>query len=153
MKLVGPHNIALLRNVKLEVCDLQRAGHRDLSTEERLAVNNGTLLSVMRDLARYSELRTFVVELRTRRHVNRADSRFVDILTRIKTDELKLDDWANTCIYHRSAALAPPLPTFAKELIAYCTKKMVRKTKLHPETTDHWEHGMLTTCAVRDAKK
>lgn len=133
MKLIGPHNIALLRDVELQIQDLSLSGHRDMEAGERLAVNNETLLSIMRDLARYAEIHFLRVEVYTRRHLSRTDSYFVDTLTRIKVDKLEFDDFAHPSPYMRHATFVPSLPQHAKNFIAYCRKKMVRKVKLHPD--------------------
>ncbi|KAJ4303728.1 hypothetical protein N0V90_002629 [Kalmusia sp. IMI 367209] len=87
LKMIGPENLAYLRDVSLVLEDARPATTPHLDHEQRRFLNDDHLIDVIRVL-RQARLRKFTVTFYGRRALTRTDSRFINYLQQIKADEV-----------------------------------------------------------------
>jgi hypothetical protein len=94
LKMIGPENLAYLREIKLVFEDANQSSTPYIhSHEERRYLNDEHLIDCLRIL-RTAKLRKLTVCFLGRRALTMADVKFVDYLERIKADEVLASEYA-----------------------------------------------------------
>jgi hypothetical protein len=94
LKMIGPENLAYLRDVKLVLEDANQSSTPYINShEERRYLNDEHLIDCLRIL-RTAKLRKITVSFLGRRALTRADVKFVDYLERVKADEVLATEYA-----------------------------------------------------------
>lgn len=121
LRMIGPQNLAFLRDIKITFEDASPAASEYQSHEARRYINDDHLIDCLRTL-REAKLQRLTLNFSGRRMLLRSDSRFLSYLEMIKVDELRTNE------PHRFYAnkISPDLFEELKTL-------MVRKKKLYPE--------------------
>lgn len=94
LKMIGPENLAYLRDVKLVFEDANQSSTPYIhSHEDRRYLNDEHLIECLRIL-RTAKLRKITISFLGRRALTRADVKFVDYLERVKADEVLASEYA-----------------------------------------------------------
>ena len=123
LNMIGPENLAYLRDIKLVLEDAAPAATPDLTHEDRRYINDQFLKNVLRVL-RQAKLRKFSVSFLGRRMLMKTDVNFLDVLSQVKADEVSVSNnlkWFQTNKIHPSCLLD-------------LKESMTRKRKLYATT-------------------
>jgi hypothetical protein len=121
LKMIGPENLAYLRDVKLVLEDATQSSTPYIQChEERRYLNDEHLIDCLRTL-RTAKLRKLTVCFLGRRALTKADVKFVDYLERIKADEVLASEYARYLYMNKIHSNA----------WEYLKEHMTRKKKLY----------------------
>lgn len=124
LKMIGPENLAYLRDVKFVFEDAMPAATPYLpSHEARRFINDDHLIDCLRIL-REAKLRKLTLSFNGRRMLLKSDMKFLGYLEQIKVDELSCTDF-----YHHWYPANKVHPGVTKDL----KEAMIRKKKLYAE--------------------
>ncbi|KAF2711806.1 hypothetical protein K504DRAFT_333623, partial [Pleomassaria siparia CBS 279.74] len=123
LKMIGPENLAYLRDVKLVLEDANPASTPYISShEDRRYLNDEHLIDFLRILSQ-AKLRKFSLSFLGRRALSRTDAKFVGYLERVKADEITSSPFVR---FYYSNKIHNSLWEDMKV-------KMTRKTKLYAQ--------------------
>lgn len=123
LKMIGPENLAYLRDVKLVLEDANPASTPYIhSHEDRRYINDEHLIDCLRIL-RCAKLRKFTLSFLGRRALSRADVKFVDYLERIKADEVEASSFVRYLYANK----------IHDNLWRHLKEQMTRKKKLYAQ--------------------
>ncbi|KAK4548883.1 hypothetical protein LTR36_008656 [Oleoguttula mirabilis] len=90
LKIIGPMNTGLIRNVSLQLEDAIPCLNPDkMSHEDRRFVHDDTLMSILRHLGDHGNLQKLMLNFHGRRRVETTDERFLTNLKRVKADHVE----------------------------------------------------------------
>ena len=124
LQLIGPDNIAMIRNVTLLLEDATPCLNPSMATaDDRRFVRDEVLMSCLRMLAQHAKLQKLQMHFRGRRRVERTDYKFLEKLTDIRADEVKFIRTPPNYAYPQDSKQEPSVETM-------CLRAMVRKRKM-----------------------
>lgn len=126
LNMIGPENLAYLRDVTFTLEDASPSATPYLTHEERRYIKDDHLIDCLRIL-RGAKLRKFTVHFNGRRALLRGDHKFLRYLEHIKADEVEQKSVSHGCWYH------PMQPKVAYHVWEDLKEAMTRKKKLYAE--------------------